>query len=66
MKAPKRTMAEKSHEQIVRDVESDWSRPRDQATIRRRWPKLDDPKEIQAAEVRMRMFLQSLPTTPNN
>ena len=56
------TVEQKTHEQIVADVKADWSRPKDQETIRRRWPKLTCPLEIQTAEIKQRMFLQTLPT----
>lgn len=54
----------KTIDQITRDVKDDWTRPKDQATIRRRWPKLSDPLEIQTAEIKQRWFLQSLSTNP--
>lgn len=51
----------KTVDEITRDVKADWDRPKDQATIRRRHPKLIDPMEIQTAEIKRRWFLQSLP-----
>jgi hypothetical protein len=58
-------MKHKTIDEITRDVRLDWERPKDRATIRRRWPKLSDPLEIQTAEIRQRWFLQSLPSNPN-
>lgn len=48
----------KTMDEITRDVMDDWKRPKDQATIRRRWPKLKTDAEIQTAEMRQRWFLQ--------
>lgn len=56
------TATTKTIDQITRDVKDDWTRPADQATIRRRWPKLSSDAEIQTAEIKQRWFLQSLPT----
>lgn len=57
-------MRKKTHDEVVLDVKADWARPKDQATIRRRWPKLSDPLEIQTAEIRMRLAVQELPSVP--
>lgn len=54
------TATKKTMDDITRDVKADWGRPKDQATIRRRWPRLSNPLEIQTAEMRQRWFLQSL------
>lgn len=55
---------EKVKAQIVNDVLADWLRPTDQATIRRRWPKLIEPAAIIEAEVRQRIFFSSCPSSP--
>jgi hypothetical protein len=54
----------KTVDEITRDVKADWARPKDQETIRRRHRRLTCPLEIQTAEIRQRVWLQS--RTVNN
>ena len=48
----------KTIDQITREVRNEWGDPEKRAYIRRNWPDLTEPAEIQTAEMRRRWYNQ--------
>jgi hypothetical protein len=57
-------LASKDYSEHRRDVLSDWARPRDQATIRRRHATALSDEEIIEREIKQRLALDKLPAWP--
>lgn len=55
--------AMRNQEKIKADVESDWSRPKDRDTIKRRHSKATDDTDCKEREVQLRIALSQLPST---